>query len=125
MSYYQMAYNSLMPNGYRGLKYSPQYPRTPCPADAAAVARMQRMHATCRNTGRMVVGPSGCTNQWHNLMIEVLSLCRYWPHVVSNKLIIALVPAFFHNNFHLVESWQIALNTILIILMYLRSFHYE
>lgn len=92
MSYYQMAYTSLVPNGYRWLKYSPQYPRTPCPADAAAVARMQRMHVTCRNTGSLSVGPSGCTNQWHNSMIEVLSLCKHWPHLVSNRLSASFLP---------------------------------
>lgn len=59
MSYSRMASTCLSPNGYRGLQYSLQYPRTLCPADAAAVIRMERMHVTSTNAGRMSPGPSG------------------------------------------------------------------
>lgn len=57
-----MAYTSLSPNRYRGLEYSPQYPRTACPADAAAVIRMRRMHVTGTNAERMSPGPPGLYN---------------------------------------------------------------
>lgn len=39
---------------------------------------MQRMHATCRNTGRMSVLPSGLYKSVANL--STLSPCKHWAH---------------------------------------------
>ena len=93
LSSYQMAPTSLSPNGYRAVEYSPQNPSTPCPADAAAVARMRRMHVTCRNTGRTPVVPSGLhnsvaqPNDWSPVSVQKQDTLRFqYTHLRYNFL---------------------------------------
>ncbi len=59
MSFHQMVHHTvyhLMDT--ENWNIPPSIPTT-CPADAAAVAGMQRMHVTCRKKGWMSVVPSG------------------------------------------------------------------
>lgn len=77
---------------------------------------MQRMHVTCRNTGRVSVVPSGLyksvaqLNDWSPVSAHTgHTECLINPSRAQYQLPLC-------NDFHLVwESWETALNTILII----------
>lgn len=86
------------------------------------VQLMQQLLPKCNGCMLPVETQEGCrwchlayTNQWHNLMIEALSLCTLGTLSLINPSR-AQYQLPLCNDFHLVwESWETALNTILII----------